>query len=60
MATINFVTTANEVSVLLSTLRRLPTSPSSLYIDLGGTELSRAGTILLLTLYVLSTILSIP
>jgi exonuclease 3'-5' domain-containing protein 1 len=55
MATINFVTIARDVSHLLPTLRGLSINPPSLYIDLEGTELSRAGTISLLTLYVLPT-----
>ena len=51
MATVTFISTTSQISTMLSTLQDLPTSPPSLYIDLEGTQLSRNGTISLLTLY---------
>jgi len=50
-----FVSTASDISALLSCITDLPTSSPSLHIDLEGAKLSRDGTISLLTLYVLPT-----
>jgi len=47
-----FVSTTDDLAVMLATLANLPVSPPSLYIDLEGQSLSRNGTIALLTLYV--------
>jgi len=47
-----FVSTTADLAVMLATLAHLPISPPSLYIDLEGQNLSRNGTIALLTLYV--------
>jgi exonuclease 3'-5' domain-containing protein 1 len=55
MATVTFIATANELSAILPTLKDLPASSPNLYIDLEGANLSRHGTISLITLYVLST-----
>ncbi|KAI0582679.1 3-5 exonuclease domain [Pyrenophora tritici-repentis] len=47
-----FISTTDDLADMLGTLADLPTSPPSLYIDLEGNSLSRAGTLSLLTLYV--------
>ncbi|KAI4711449.1 hypothetical protein J4E89_004014 [Alternaria sp. Ai002NY15] len=53
MAPVVFISTPEELSLVLATLDDLPVSPPSLYIDLEGAKLSRNGSIALLTLYVL-------
>jgi exonuclease 3'-5' domain-containing protein 1 len=53
MTTTTFVSTASEISALLSCIKDLPRSLPSLYVDLEGAKLSRTGTISLLTLYAL-------
>jgi exonuclease 3'-5' domain-containing protein 1 len=42
---VDFIATTTELASLLATLRDLPTSPPSLYIDLEGAKLSKYGTV---------------
>ncbi|EDU49254.1 conserved hypothetical protein [Pyrenophora tritici-repentis Pt-1C-BFP] len=54
-----FISTTDDLADMLGTLADLPTSPPSLYIDLEGNSLSRAGTLSLLTLYLTNSNLDI-
>jgi exonuclease 3'-5' domain-containing protein 1 len=55
MLTITLISTASEVATMLSSLKDLPATPPSIYIDIEGAKLSRNGTISLLTIYILPT-----
>ncbi|KAF2261431.1 hypothetical protein CC78DRAFT_608160 [Lojkania enalia] len=50
-----FVSTASELSTMLISIAMQPTSPPSLYIDLEGLNLSRYGTLSLITLLIAPT-----
>ena len=52
MPPIMFISTSEDLASMLAALMDLSTSPPSLYIDLEGANLSRNGTVALLTLYV--------
>jgi exonuclease 3'-5' domain-containing protein 1 len=54
-ASTGLVDTEQALSEILGTLRNLPTSPPSLYVDLEGINLSRHGSISILQLLVLPT-----
>ena len=47
-----FVSTEEEVGLFVHEIARLPTKPPALYLDLEGAQLSRHGTLSLITVYV--------
>ncbi|KAL4884635.1 ribonuclease H-like domain-containing protein [Aspergillus karnatakaensis] len=49
---VTLVSTPEQVSAMLESIKDLPTNPPSLYIDLEGVNLSRHGTISILQIYV--------